>query len=459
MRARDILATRNEPLIGPGPGHVDDDAFAELGDLRAASRKVTNTEVAIGFTLTVVVLLLWSIPALRSGPLYDDGLRYAEGVLAWRTGHPENLISYDGTPFLGFVDAVMSKVVTAGQSSWLLTVGNLFLLTALICATWWALRERLARWFWWTTLVGAWVFGPAISTVWWRQLNIIVLGLAVLAYVMFRHRRANRVWPGAIVLAFSIALKPMAVLLLLALLVRRDSRRAGVIAILWSIPFQAAGLAFLGERAHSLAVASPIHAYDIFTSKATAGGSWVCHDPENFSPQSMLCLQGGDSYWSAQRVVIVVGVLLLSALVFHTIRGQSGFSWRMFAYGCALSPMISPIAWSHYQIMLAPLFIVLVSDFHRYGAAPVFWIGALSAFVLAELVWRPYGTLPGALNHLLRGPVENMTTEYTVYAYAAWAQYVLLGTAMLYYHGLTVRLETLRSTARRGHSEPSALAH
>jgi hypothetical protein len=100
--------------------------------------------------------------------------------------------------------------------------------------------------------------------------------------------------------------------------------------------------------------------------------------------------------------------------------------------------MVSPLAWSHYQIMLAPLLVVLVVDFaHRRPAAAV-WLTAVVGYLLCELVWRPNGTLPGALAHMFsNAPAETLTTEYAIFAYAAWAQYFLLLGAIVYYGAVT----------------------
>jgi hypothetical protein len=47
--------------------------------------------------------------------------------------------------------------------------------------------------------------------------------------------------------------------------------------------------------------------------------------------------------------------------------------------------MLSPLEWSHYQVMLAPLFVLLLVRFTQDGAELDEWAGLAVAFVLASL--------------------------------------------------------------------------
>ncbi len=93
----------------------------------------------------------------------------------------------------------------------------------------------------------------------------------------------------------------------------------------------------------------------------------------------------------------MVGVALLGTWVVAALRGRKATSWELFAFTCAISTMVSPIAWSHYQIMLAPLFVFMVVRFTNEGADAGIWAGLAVAFVLASLMWSPYGTLTDAI--------------------------------------------------------------
>ncbi len=419
------------------------DGHTNNGRARRASKtsRVTPVEAIIGLMVGSATLVIWALPAIHTGPENDVGLAYTAGQVAWQTGHPESIVTWISTPFLGFLMAIVSRVLTIGETECALVVVNLTLLIGLVGTTWLALRVRVSRWLWWVTLAAACAYGPAISSIWWKQFNIVALALAVLAVWTLRRQQPTRVWPGALLLALSIAIKPVAVLVLLAFLVRRDSRRAAAGTIMWSVVIELVGLMFLAIRSHSLQMLSPLHSYKNFSNASSPFlHPWVCH-PENFSPQSMLCRLGGDSYWTAQRVAVIVAVLLLCAVSFHSVRHSSGLSWRLFAFGCALSPMISPIAWSHYQIMLAPLLVVLAFEFDQHRTPASMWASLIAGYSLVELVWRPYGTLPGAVAHFFTRHVETTQTEFTVFAYSAWAQFIVVGTAIIFFTDLSAREE------------------
>lgn len=393
----------------------------------------------MGLTLSGIGWVLWSLPAFRNPMTLDLGLAYDAGTVAWQNGHPERVYSWDGTSFLALLMALTSRLVSAVSAANALTVLNVVLVIGLVVVTWWCLRTRIGRWYWWGSLAAMSVFGPAVSTIGWKQFNIIGLALAAGGIWILQWRRSQ--WPylllGTFLVALSISVKPVALLVVLALLLRRDSRPAGVLSILWLGVLEVVAVMFMASRSHSLHSLSPFVSYDNFATKTLPANLWVCN-PENFSPQSMLCRMGNPNYyWSVQHVAVVLGVLVVFYLATTSVRGDSGFSWRMFGYACAFSPMVSPLAWSHYQLMLAPLLVVLIFDFvHRQPALAV-WLTVAAGYVLCELVWRPYGTLPGVVVHFFTGRVETLSTMYAVFAYAAWAQYLLVGAAIVYYGALT----------------------
>jgi len=393
---------------------------------------VGGREGVVGCVLAAVAFILWSIPALDNVYPLDVGLAYKAGQVAWSTGHPEHVQTWISTPFLGMVMALVSRIFTVGQTGALLTVLNIALLIGLTSATWWVLRDRIPRWLWWVSIGGAAVFAPAVSTIWWKQFNIVALALVVAGFCILRlvHRTPGLLL-GALIIALSISIKPVAILVPVALLLRRESFRAGIMCIVWTVVLQVIALGFLSERAHSLAVLSPLPPYRTFSARSQPANIWVCH-PENFSPQSIMCRVGGDNYWTAQRVAVLAGVLLIAYFAYSSVRSDSPYSWRWFAYACAITPMVGPIAWSHYQIMLAPLFVVLLVEFAQSDRMQgCFWVGLAAAFLLAELVWRPNGTLPGVIDHFFTGRVETTSTEFTVFAYAALAQFVIVGVAIV----------------------------
>jgi hypothetical protein len=379
--------------------------------------------------LVIGVVAIWSIVALRSKASYDLGLAYNGGIVAWRTGHPERLASWIGTPFLAMVMAFTSRVVSGRTATLLLTLLNLLLLWGGVAIAWTALRTRLPRRLWWLTLFGAAVFAPALSSLWWKQLNIVVLALAVGAFAAIRRRRDGLA--GAAV-ALSLLLKPILVLLPVFLLLGKQTRRAGVLAAGWGLGLLAVSQGFLALRAHSLGALSPLAAYRNFSAKSLPTNIWSCH-PENFSPQSALCRVVGADYWDLQRVLVAGGLLAAVALYVHAVWSRPSTSWSWFAGACLLSPMVGPIAWSHYQILLAPMFVLLVVELHRTRAPAVKWALLGAGFVLAELVWRPFGTAPGLVQRVLAGGTETTNHMFRVFVVAMFAQYVVLLVALLHF--------------------------
>src|SRR6185436_10662225 len=109
-----------------------------------------------------------------------------------------------------------------------------------------ALRPVLPRAAWWSTLAAAVFFLPLVSTVAYKQFNLLALGLAFAGFLLVRRGREEA---GGAVIAGSICLKPVAILLVPSLLARRDTRRAGWHAVLWIAALTAAAQGFLALRA------------------------------------------------------------------------------------------------------------------------------------------------------------------------------------------------------------------
>jgi hypothetical protein len=395
--------------------------------------------------VVVVVGAIVAWRALHSVPTYDIGLAYEGGVAAWATGHPENLNTWISTPFLGAAMGVASRVLSQTATAWALTAINILVVAGAYASIWWHLRRRatLSRTFWWGTLLAAVVFAPMISSLWWKQLNLVALALAGVAFLVLRRGRDGL---GSLVLALSLLIKPLAILLPVALLLRRETRRAGVLTIGWGVALVAFSQLIMAQRAGSLSALNPLPAWDNFSHKSQPANIWVCHT-ENFSPQSALCRLTGSEDFTLQRIVVIGGVLLLGAFAFLVLRTSPGRSWRVFAFACLLSPMISPIAWSHYQVMLLPMFLVLAVELYESAAPWVLWIGLLGAYALAELIWRPAISLPAALNSWFSGAPESTVSSFRVMNVAMLSQYLLYLVALLWF---AIRGTPLARRSRRG---------
>jgi len=376
--------------------------------------------------LVVAICVIGIVQALRFTDIDDLGLAYTGGQEAWASGHPERVSTWISTPFLGMAMALVSRVLSVTTATFLLTIVNLAIVLAGIGLTWRRLRARLAPLLWWSTLLAALVFAPIASTLWWKQFNIVALGLAAAGFMWSRQGRS--IGPAALI-ALSIAIKPIVILLPLALLIRSDSRKTGWWAIGWIVGLMALAQAFLAWRARNLRDLSPIPALQTILERPI---QWACH-PENYSPYSLVCRASGGQYFSWQRLVTTAGVLLLILMAVDVIRGHPGRSWVIFAFACLLSPMVSPIAWSHYQILLLPMFVLLAAEFALRGASMIQWLSVAAAYLLAELTWRPLGTLVGAFRYLFSGQRENIQNMYHVMAVAEFAQYVLLIAALIWF--------------------------
>jgi hypothetical protein len=138
-------------------------------------------------------------------------------------------------------------------------------------------------------------------------------------------------------------------------------------------------------------------------------------------------------YWSVKLFLITTAVLVVIVLAAHLTSSLPGRSWAIFGFVCLLSPMLSPIEWSHYQVLLAPMFLVLAYAYVTAGADLVDWVALATAFALAELSWRPVGTVPGIVRELLTGKPESVSITVNVFDAAALAQFVLLGAAFLWF--------------------------
>ena len=377
--------------------------------------------------LVVVICTVGIAVTLRYTPPLDLELAYKGGQEAWASGHPERVVSWISTPFLGMLMAIVSRLLSVRVATDLLTALNVAIVMVSVGVTWKQLLARVPRPFWWATLVAALLFAPTVSSILWKQFNILVLGLAVAGFLLARQGRSVG---AGVLLALSIAIKPIVVLVQLAMLSRSETRKSGIWAITWIAALNAVAQSFLSWRAQSLQNLSPFPALQTFLDRPVI---WACH-PENYSPYSLLCRVSGGQYYWWQRPVAAAGVVLLILLAVDAIRGYQGGSWELFAFACLLSPMVSPIAWSHYQILLFPMFLLVAYQFAVNGASVIHWLALAAAYGLAELTWRPLGTLVGGVEYVLSGRHETMGTVHHVMSVAQFAQYLLLVVALTWFY-------------------------
>jgi hypothetical protein len=372
----------------------------------------------------VLGLLAWGVPALWDHRVLDLGMAYNGGAEAWRSGHPERVRTWMSTPFLAVVMALVSRTMSVFAAERVLTALNLLLLSAVLALVWGRLRGLLPRIAWWATLTLAACFPPLISTVRWKQFNLIALTFALSGMDLIRRRRPGL---GGALVGLSVSLKPLIFLLPLGLLARRESRRSGGIAVATILGLAVVSQGLLALRAGG--AEATLGALANFSEKAE---TWTPH-VTNFSPVGLLARGAGVlGVLPWERWVVRLSVLLLAWAALQATKERGSASWDLFAFACLLSPMLSPVAWSHYQILLAPMFVTLACRFAREGAAAPDWALLLFSYALAALAMTPLGTLPGALGAALGFGPPSIERDVPVYAIAQFAQYFLVFTALVW---------------------------
>jgi hypothetical protein len=375
------------------------------------------------------IMVWWVLRAYNEVAPADLGLAYEGGQAAWISGHPEHLATWISTPFMGAVMAIVSQLMSVDTAADLMTTLNLLLVLGTVAFTLRRLRSVLSPAWWWTAAFAMITFGPMLSTVWWKQFNLIALVGALGGFYLIRERRQSA---GAALIGVSIAVKPLAVVLPFVLLARRETRRVGALALGWLIAVNVIAQCFMATRAGNFGTLNLLPVLKNFADKSKPENIWSCH-PENFAPGSLLCRLAGGQNWNVQHLIVWAAIALLAGWVASALRGRSMVSWDMFAFTCALSTMVSPIAWSHYQVMLAPLFILLIVRFSTEGASVATWSGLLVAFLLASLMWQPFGSSIGAARHLIDGAAQTQRVLFSIAAVAEFAQYVLVLTGIIWY--------------------------
>lgn len=339
----------------------------------------------------------------------DFGLAYQAGVEAWNSGRPQHLLTWTGTPFYAFVMALVSRTGSPELTTRTFTALNVLVWGALLNVVWLRMRTHLSTRVWWGTYLAAIVFSPAIQTIFWLQPNLIVFAIALLGFALVGRRDGA----AGVLVGLSIALKPIVVLLPLAMLLRRSSRAPALGSIATAAILSVGGLGFLAWRAGDAAVLNPFDYLAGFLSKGQ--GPIAACVPENYSPVATMCRLGLEPSTAVTAAVAVL-VLIGAWLLLRDLPDLSESRWTVFAASCLLSGLLGPIAWASYGILLAPLFLLLAYQFSRERAPVALWIGLGLAYVLAQLIWDP-------LESLAQTPVVVIIFSYSV---GQFSQYVLL---------------------------------
>lgn len=372
----------------------------------AAKDELRDHLINVAPALPGLALALIAIPLHYTA---DFGLAYRGGVEAWNTGHPQHVVTFSATPLMALIMALVSRIAPEFVAARVFTALNIAVWMVLLAIVWPRLRGVLPPRLWWATLAAAALFAPAVSTIFWLQFNLIVLVVALGGFRLIgRHDR----WAGCLI-GLSIAVKPILVLLPLALVLRPKLRAAGLSAIAGAAALTILGFVFLAWRAHDPGALNPIAYFEGFVTKGES--SIVGCSVENYAPAATLCRIGVQSY----TLITVLTAVVLFGLVWLTVRDLPDTPqgrWEVFAAGCFLSMMFGPIDWAHYGLLMGPLYLLLAYQFWHHRAPRFLWLGLGLSFLLVELVWDPLSSLAGA----------SIPLEIFVYTAGQFGQYFLL---------------------------------
>jgi hypothetical protein len=92
------------------------------------------------------------------------------------------------TPLLGAVMAIVTRLMSVASAADLLNVLNLVLALGTIGFVLVRLRAVLPSVWWWVCACCMVSFGPLMSTVWWKQFNLIALAGALVGFYLIRSR-------------------------------------------------------------------------------------------------------------------------------------------------------------------------------------------------------------------------------------------------------------------------------
>jgi hypothetical protein len=398
---------------------------------------------SLGVIALSVLIGLWAWRAFSDTNYWDFGLAYPAGRVTWDSGHPESVFTWESTPFLAGSMAITYKLWSESTASRLLTALNVTLVVVTITMVVRRLRGVLSPGWLWIVALGLASFSPVLSTVWWKQFNIIALVLALAGFAALRRDRAGL--SGGLI-GLSIAVKPLAVLLPFVLLGRRGTRVAGIWALVFVVGLNLGAQGLYAAHAHSLSAADPLNAVKNFVDKSSPKG--LACSAINFSPQALLCRTVGSAHLTLLEVVAWTVVAALAVWSVKALHGYDTASWESFAFTCVFSTMVSSTDWSHYQVMLAPMFVLLVVRFATTKTEAPFWVGLTAAYVLASLMLTPYGTILDALGWHLSTTLH-LNSHPFITNIAQYSQYVLLVTATIWYrrHGREAPKEDAPRTA------------
>jgi uncharacterized membrane protein len=368
--------------------------------------------------VVVVILLVIGFHAFRDSTHRDFSIYYVGADRAW-TGHsPWSEPYWLQLPGVILLLGPVAQVMSLPTAEWFMTLINLVVAVGLLATAFVWLRARCPLWLSWIVVVALAGWGPLAGTFWFKQMNLVVLALALAGFSLLRRQP----WIAGLLIGVSIAIKPLVLLLPLFLLFHRETRKAVVGAVIGFAMFTLTGLAVMSARAGTSL--DPFAYYHRFDQRIIK--DYACN-PINASPTGLACrVMGGTQHFDATRALVFVGLAVLIIIVLAGLRHAPGHSPWIFAWACLISPMVSPVTWSHYGVMLAPMFVVLAAYAWANRWRIELWTGLVVAYLLSDAVWQPSQSLVA----FLTGKPDTLDDVYRTYVIAATAQFVIIAVAL-----------------------------
>ena len=148
----------------------------DAGPVSPPVGRVKLVLIPVGLGLLAAIVTWWTWRAIHDPAGFDFRLAYRGGQVAWANGHPEQQSTWTGTPLLAVAVALLSRAASLRTATILITVLNVILVLGAAGVVMARLRRYLSAGWWWAIAFALLSFGPMMSTVWWKQFNIIALG-------------------------------------------------------------------------------------------------------------------------------------------------------------------------------------------------------------------------------------------------------------------------------------------
>lgn len=369
-----------------------------------AARVVAWASATVPGRITATLLFLVSLGSVTLSPRIWGLRDYVDFEVYWNAaqvvvaggnvyagdflvGNPDHeiLLPFTYPPVAGLFFSPLAAVAFSRQFASLMWL----LLTLVIL--WWCIRRLISilwptcahmGWVAWAILPFAMRLEPVSTTLYYGQVNIVLMAL-VLADVSIRHRR----YPRGVLVGVAAAIKITPIVFVAYYLVQRKWAQAA-----WAV-LSAAGLTGLAW----LLFPGPSRQFWFHEVENTGrvGRIW---GPTNMSINGFLARltgseQGAAWLKPAWAVAVVVGALFVGWALLRLVRcfpqaGVTGGQLVVLSVVSLFALWNSPISWSHHWVWLLVFLAVVLKSWvvHRYEAGWGLGILFISGVVLATVL-------------------------------------------------------------------------